>query len=74
MTSSSMSRPAWNELMAGVRPNDTIVVAWLDRFSRHFDDGVRIQAELTQQKIGIIAIREEINTATTAPRRSTSGG
>ncbi len=49
--------------MAGVRPNDTIVVAWLDRFSRHFDDGVRIQAELTQQKIGIIAIKEEINTA-----------
>ena len=63
MTGSSMSRPAWNELMAGVRPNDTIVVAWLDRFSRHFDDGVRIQAELTQQKIGIIAIKEEINTA-----------
>ena len=29
MTGSSMSRPAWNELMAGVRPNDTIVVAWL---------------------------------------------
>ena len=49
--------------MAGVRPNDTIVVTWLDRFSRHFDDGVRIQAELSQQKIGIIAIKEEINTA-----------
>ena len=48
--------------MAGVRPNDTIVVAWLDRFSRHFDDGVRIQTELSQQKIGIIAIKEEINT------------
>ena len=48
MTGSSMSRPAWNELMTRVRPNDTVVVAWLDRFSRNFDEGVRIQAELTK--------------------------
>ena len=34
MTGSSMSRPAWNELMTRVRPSDTVVVAWLDRFSR----------------------------------------
>ena len=63
MTSSSMSRPAWDKLIAQVRPNDTIVVAWLDRFSRNFDEGVRIQAELTKQEIGIISIREDINTA-----------
>ena len=48
MTSSSMSRSAWNELMARVRPNNTIVVVWLDRFSQNFDEGVRIQAELTK--------------------------
>ena len=48
MTGSSMVRPAWNELMNRVRPNDTIVVAWLDRFSRNFDEGVRIQAERHQ--------------------------
>ena len=63
MTGSSMSRPAWSDLMTRVRSNDTIVVAWLDRFSRNFDEGVKVQAELTQQKIGIIAIKEEINTA-----------
>ncbi len=63
MTGSSMSRPAWNELMARVRPNDSVVVAWLDRFSRNFDEGVRVQAELTKQNIGIVAIRENINTA-----------
>lgn len=40
-----MSRPGWDELMARVRANDTIVVVWLDRFSRNFDEGVRIQAE-----------------------------
>ena len=63
MTGSSMSRPSWNELMTRVRPSDTVVIAWLDRFSRNFDEGVRIQAELTKQNIGIIAIREDINTA-----------
>ena len=63
MTGSSMSRPAWNELMTRVQPRDTVVVAWLDRFSRNFDEGVRILADLTNQNIGIVAIRENINTA-----------
>ena len=63
MSGGSMSRPAWNELMTRVRPYDTVVVAWLDRFSRNFDEGVRIQADLTKQNIGIVAIRENINTA-----------
>ncbi len=45
MTARLMSRPGWDELMARVRANDTIIVAWLDRFSRNFDEGVRIQAE-----------------------------
>ncbi len=61
MTGSSMSRPAWSELITRVRPNDSVVVAWLDRFSRNFDEGVKIQAELTRQNIGIVAIREGIN-------------
>ena len=58
-----MFRPAWNELMTRVRPSDTIVVAWLDHFSRNFDEGMKIQAELTKQNIGIVAIKEGINTA-----------
>ena len=62
MTGSSMSRPAWNELMARVRPNDTIVIAWLDRFSRNFEEGVKIQAELNRQEIGTISVKEDINT------------
>ena len=63
LTGNSMSRPAWNELMPLVRPNDIIVVAWLDLFSRNFDEGVRIQAELPKQQIGIISIKEDINTS-----------
>ena len=63
MTGRSMSRPAWNDLASRVRPHDTIVVPWLDRFSRNFDEGVRIQADLTRQQVGIISIKEDINTA-----------
>ena len=62
MTGRLMSRPGWDGLMALVQPNDTIVVVWLDRFSRHFDEGVRIQADLTGRNIGIVAIMEGINT------------
>ena len=38
-----------------VRAGDTIVVAFLDRFSRNFEEGVRIQAGLvdaTSERIG----------------------
>ena len=62
MTGRLMSRPGWDELMARVQPNYTVVVVWLDRFSRNFDEGVRIQADLTNRNIGIVAIREGIDT------------
>ena len=58
----SMRRPGWQALMAVVQPGDTVVVAFLDRFSRNFEEGVRIQADLTGGDIGIVAIRENIDT------------
>ena len=57
----SLQRPGWQELMAGVQEGDTVGVAFLDRLSRNFEDGVRIQAELTRRNIGIVAIRENID-------------
>ena len=73
MTGRLMSRPGWDELMARIQPNDTIVVVWLDRFSRNFDEGVRIQADLIMRNIGIVAIKDGASTpTTTAPRRSCS--
>ena len=62
MTGRLMSRPGWDELMARVQANDTIVVVWLDRFSRNFDEGVRIQADLTGRNIGIVAVKEGVDT------------
>ena len=58
----NLQRPGWQGLMTWVQEGDTIVVAFLDRLSRNFDDGVRIQAELTRRNMGIMAIRENIET------------
>ena len=37
-------------------------MAFLDRFSRNFEEGVRIQADLIERDVGIVAIRESIDT------------
>ena len=59
----TLKRTAWIDLMSKIHPGDTIVVPFLDRFSRNFEEGVRIQAELTEKNIGIVAIRENIDTS-----------
>ena len=56
-------RNGWQELMDRIQTGDTIVVCWLDRFSRNFEEGVAIQANLTKRNVGIIATEEGINTA-----------
>ena len=58
----NLQRTGWQELMSRVREGDTIVVACLDQLSRNLEDGVRTQSELTQRNIGIVAIRENIDT------------
>ena len=58
----TLQRPGWQALMEVIQPGDTVVVAFLDRFSRNFEEGVRIQADLTRGDIGIVAIRENIDT------------
>ena len=68
-TGRSHDRSGWQDLMEVVRPGDTIAVAFLDRFSRNFEEGVRIQADLIERDIGIVAIRESIDT-----RDSTAAG
>ena len=63
----TMNRTGWLDLMSRVQPGDTIVVAFLDRFSRNFEEGVRIQAELTGRDNGIVAVREKIDTTDESP-------
>ena len=58
----SLQRPDWQALMVVLQLEDTVVVAFLDRFSRNFEEGVRTQADLSRRDIGIVAIRENIDT------------
>ena len=58
----TLKRLGWQDLMSRIQPGDTLVVAFLDRLSRNFEDGVRIQMELTQRDIPIVALRENIDT------------
>ena len=58
----TLKRPGWQDLMSRLQTGDTLVVAFLDRLSRNFEDGVRIQADLTQRDIAIVALRENIDT------------
>ena len=46
-----------------MQPGDTVVVSWLERFGRSFDDGVEVQEKLTEQNISIVASKDGINTA-----------
>ena len=64
-TGRTLRRTGWQELVSRLRPGDTLAVAFLDRLSRNFVDGVRIQADLTERNIGIVALRENIDTSDT---------
>ena len=37
----SLQRPGWQAMMEVLQTGDTVVVAFLDRFSRNFEEGVR---------------------------------
>ena len=61
-TGRTLRRAGWQELLSRLRLGDTLAVAFLDRLRRNFEEGVRIQADLTRRDIGIVAIRENIDT------------
>ena len=73
-TGRTLRRTDWQELMSRLWPGDTLAVAFLDRLSRNFEDGVRIQADLTERNIGIVALGRTSTPATAAPRPSSSVG
>lgn len=49
--------------MNALRPGDSVVVAFRDRFSRYFEDVERIQADLTRDDIGVVAILRRLASA-----------
>jgi DNA invertase Pin-like site-specific DNA recombinase len=65
---STALRPGWEQLLAYVRPGDTVIITELSRMSRslaHLLEGVRTFA---QQGIALVSLREHIETSTASGR------
>ena len=61
-------RPGWEQLMAYVRPADTIVVTELSRMSRSLMHLLEIVQTCDHQGIALISLRENIDTSTATGR------
>ena len=62
----NLSRPGMEDLLARVRPEDTIVVVSLDRFGRTLTDLIAKIEGFDEQGIGFRSLRENIDTTTPA--------
>ena len=70
----ALKRQGWQDLMSRIQPGDTLVVAFLDRLSRSFEDGVRIQMELTNETSPSSPCGRTSIPGRAARRPSSSGG
>jgi DNA invertase Pin-like site-specific DNA recombinase len=61
-------RPGWEQLMAYVRPADTLVVTELSRMSRSLLHLLDVVKTFDQQGIALISLRENIDTSTATGR------
>jgi DNA invertase Pin-like site-specific DNA recombinase len=68
MTGSRLDRPGWDQMMAYVRPGDTLVVTELSRMTRSLLDLLETAKALQQRRIELVSLRESINTTTATGR------
>lgn len=68
MTGSRLHRPGWNQMMAYLRPGDTLVVAELSRMTRSLLDLLETAKALQQRRIELVSLRERIDTTTATGR------
>lgn len=62
------SRPGWDELLAYIRPGDTLVITELSRMSRSLVHLLQIVQELEARNIELTSLRENIDTSTATGR------
>jgi predicted site-specific integrase-resolvase len=62
------SRPGWHELLAYLRPGDTVVITELSRMSRSLVHLLDIVQALEERHVELKSLRERIDTATAAGR------
>ena len=68
MTGSRMDRPGWDQMMAYVRPGDTLVVTELSRMTRSLLDLLETAKVLEQRNINLVSLRESIDTTSATGR------
>jgi predicted site-specific integrase-resolvase len=61
-------RPGWAQLLAYVRPGDTVVITEVSRMSRSLAHLLEIVQTFEQQGIALVSVREHIDTATASGR------
>ena len=61
-------RPGWEQLMAYVRPGDSVVVTELSRMSRSLMHLLEVVQTFEQQGIELVSLRENIDTSTATGR------
>src|SRR5215475_175656 len=61
-------RPGWDQLMAYVRPGDTVVITDLSRMTRSLVHLLEVVRDFEQREIELISLREHIDTTTATGR------
>jgi DNA invertase Pin-like site-specific DNA recombinase len=68
MTGSRLDRPGWDQVMAYLRPGDTLVVTELSRMTRSLLDLLETARVLQQRGVELVSLRESIDTTTATGR------
>jgi DNA invertase Pin-like site-specific DNA recombinase len=61
-------RPGWEQLMAYVRPGDTVVITELSRMTRSLVHLLEVVRDFEQREIELVSLREHIDTSTATGR------
>jgi len=68
ISGTTKERPGWDALLEYARAGDTLVIAELSRMSRSLLHLLQVVAELEEREIGIVSLRENIDTTTATGR------
>jgi len=68
MTGSRLHRPGWDQLLADVRPGDTLVVTARSRMTRALLHWLETAQTLEQRAVHLVSLREHIDTTTATGR------
>ena len=61
-------RPGWDQLMAYVRPGDTVVITELSRMTRSLVHLLEVVRDFEQREIALMSLREHLDTSTATGR------